>query len=272
MSYIPLIARVESLPPLPESVLRIESLYAQGDPDIDDIVQIIESDPSLTADVLAKVNAPYYGFTKSIVSTLQAVTLFGSSQIRAIVLSSSLNRCFNIDLSPYGITTVEFSKISTMQSELIFQWYISINIDIARTLTPIAFVMETGKILIAKEILESHKKDLFLNDIQAYSDIAYVENIHTMMTSAQINALIFEHLNLNDTFSECMKYLDNEKEVPLNLKEMVLALRVVRSAVNVQHQLDEYSLAQAEILLQENNLEIEAFHRAVKRVQSRYSE
>jgi len=271
LPYIPLIARVDSLPPLPESVLHIESLYAQGDPDIDDIVQIIEADPSLTADILVKVNAPYYGFSKSIVSILQAVTLFGSSKIRAIVLSSSLNRCFDINLSPYGITTAEFSKISMMQSELIFQWYISINIDIARTLTPIAFIMETGKILIAKEILESNKTNLFLNDLHTYSDIAYVENIHTMMTSAQINALIFEHLNLNDTFSECMKYIDNEKEVPSNMREMVLALRIVRSAINVQHQLDEYSLSQAEKLLKENNFETKVFYKAVQRIQDRYN-
>jgi len=271
LSYIPLIARVDSLPPLPESVLRIESLYAQGDPDIDNIVQIIESDPSLTADILAKVNAPYYGFSKNIVSILQAITLLGSSKIRAIVLSSSLNRCFDIDLSPYGITTADFSRISTMQSELIFQWYISINIDIARTLTPIAFIMETGKILIAKEILGNDKKDQFLNDLNTYSDIAYVENMHTMMTSAQINALIFEHLNLNDTFSECMKYIDNEKKVPATMGEMVLALRIVRSAINVQHQLDEYSLSQAEKLLEENNLETKTFYKAVQRIQDHYS-
>ena len=114
MAYIPLIARINSLPPLPESVLKIESLYAEGSPDIEDIVKIIESDPSLTADILAKVNAPFYGFSKSIISILQAVTLFGSTQIRSIVLASSLDRCFDIDLSPYNISTYEFSKITTI--------------------------------------------------------------------------------------------------------------------------------------------------------------
>ena len=110
MSYIPLIARVDSLPPLPESVLQIETLFAQEDPDIDALVELITLDPSLTADILSKVNAPYYGFSKSIVSILQAVTLFGSSQIRSIVLSSSIQRSFDVDLFPYGIKHLRVRK------------------------------------------------------------------------------------------------------------------------------------------------------------------
>ncbi|MDF1877855.1 HDOD domain-containing protein [Sulfurimonas sp. SAG-AH-194-L11] len=270
MNYIPLIARIDSLPPLPESVLKIEALYMEEVPEIDDIVKIIQTDPSLTADILAKVNAPFYGFSQSIVSILQAVTLFGSNQIRSIVLSSSINRCFDIDLSPYDITTIEFSKISTMQSELIFQWYMGIDIDTARSLTPIAFLMETGKILIAKDILQDNKKEEFLSDLMRYRDIAYVENIHTMMTTAQINALIFKQLHLNTTFWESMKYLDAQREVPQHMKEIVFALQVVRSAVNIQEQFTENSLKKALDMLKSHKLPTDTFTRITKRLQRKY--
>ena len=270
MAYIPLIARIDSLPPLPESVLKIEVLYTNGDPDIDEVVKIIESDPSLTADILAKVNAPFYGFSKSIISILQAVTLFGSTQIRSIVLASSMDRNFDIDLKPYNISTAEFSKISTMQSELIFQWYMGIDIDTARNLTPIAFLMETGKILIAKEIIETDKVDAFTTDLLEYDDIAYVESMYTTMTSAQINALIFKHLNLNDTFSDSMQYLDNEHDIPNNMLSMVTALRVVRAAVNIKAQLTEYSINQALDILKENDLDTNMFIRSVERIKTKY--
>ena len=270
MAYIPLIARVESLPPLPESVLKIEELFAQGDPDIDDIVAIIEADPSLTADILAKVNAPYYGFSKNIVSILQAVTLFGSTQIRSIVLSSSIERSFDVDMSPYDISTSEFSRISTMQSELIFQWYMGVDINLARSMTPIAFLMEIGKILIAKDVLEKKLQEEFLEDLNTYEDISYVENMHTMMTSAQINALIFKHLHLNDSFSESMKYLDNEHEIPEAVSDMVHALQVVRTAVNIKDQLSEYSMQNALDLLEKYSLNASSFQRAAKRVKQKY--
>ena len=270
MSYIPLIARVESIPPLPESVLKIEALFTEGVPEIDEIVQIISADPLLTADVLAKANAPYYGFSKNIVSILQAVTLFGANQIRSIVLASTFDRTFDIDLSPYDISTGEFSKISTMQSELIFQWYMSINIDTARTLTPIAFLMETGKILIAKEVIDNNKTEEFLTDLMQYDDIAYVENIHTMMTTAQINALIFKHLHLNDTFWECMTYLDAEREAPAHIQDMVLALQIVRATINIREQFNENAIKKSTLLLEQNKLPVETFLRAVKRIKQKY--
>lgn len=271
MSYIPIIARVESLPPLPESVLKIEQLFAQGEPDIEDVVTIIKADPSLTADVLAKVNAPFYGFTKTIVSILQAITLFGSAQIRAIVLSSSMTRGFDINLSPYGISTSEFATISTMQSELAFQWYMSIDVDIARVATPIAFLMETGKILISKEILATEKEEEFLEDLSKYK-VSTVENMYVMMTTAQINALVFEHLNLNESFYEVMKYLDNEQETPKNLIALVSILQVVRAAINTQEQLSEASMQKATQILQEYNYDLEPFLRVVKRLKIKYME
>ncbi len=270
MSYIPLIARVESLPPLPESVIEIEKLFAYGDPDIDDIVNVIEGDPSLTADILAKVNAPYYGFSKNIVSILQSVTLFGSAQIRSIVLASSIERSFDVDMTPYGISTSEFSKISTMQSELIFQWYMGVDISLARSMTPIAFLMEIGKILIAHEVLAKKVQVDFLEDIDTYEDIGYVENMYTMMTSAQINALIFKHLHLNDSFSESMKYLDNEHEIPEAMADMVYALQIVRIAINVKDQLNEYSIDNALELIEKYSLNASGFKRAVKRVKQKY--
>ncbi len=270
MSYIPLIARVESLPPLPESVIKIETLFAKGDPNIDDVVRIIESDPVLTTDILSKVNAPYYGFSKNIVSILQAVTLFGSTQIRSIVLSSALQRDFDIDLSPYNVSTSEFSKISAMQSELMFQWYMGIDIALARTITPLAFLMEIGKVLIAKEVIQNDKVEEFIDDLDKYDDVSYVENIYTMMSSAQINALIFKHLNLNDTFTDSMKYLDFEHEIPENMKEIVEALRIVRTVVNIKEQFTDNSIDNALTLLKKSPYNLDGFNRAVKRVKIKY--
>lgn len=273
MPYNYIIAQVDSLPPLPESVLKIEDLFAQGDPKIDDLIAIIEKDPSLTAGILSKVNAPMYGFRKSIVSILQAVTLFGSSQIRSIVLSLCIQRGFDINLSPYGISTSEFSKISMMQSEFIFQWYMAIDINIARIVTPIAFLMETGKILIANDVLKNKKDQDFYKDLLEYKKISPVENIYAAMTTAQVNTLIFEHMNLHESFSESMKYLDSKyEEIPEEMKDVVFPLQVVRTAINIQEQLTEDSINKAVEILQKYSYNEEAFKRVAKRIRIKYME
>ena len=273
MSYNSIIAEVESLPPLPESVLKIENLFAQGDPKIDDLIAIIEKDPSLTTAILSKVNAPFYGFKKSIVSILQAVTLFGSSQIRSIVLALCIQRGFDINLSPYGISTSDFSKISMMQSEFIFQWYMAVDINIARIITPIAFLMETGKILIAKDVLENKKEQEFSNDLLEYKSISPVENIYAGITTARVNELVFEHMNLNDSFSEAMKYLETKyEEIPDTMKDIVLPLQVVRIAINIQEQLSENSINKAVEMLQKHSFNEEVFRRVAKRIAIKYME
>lgn len=269
MAYVPMIARVNSLPPLPESVLQLESLFAQNDPEITALVKIIESDPSLTADLLSKANAPAYGFTRQIVSVLQAVTLLGSAKIRALVLVATIQRNFNIDLTPYGIKTADFAKISTLQSELMFQWYMGIDVEKAKLLTPMAFLMETGKILISKELIERHRGEVFLADMHRYESVEYVENIHVSMTTAQINALVFEHLKLNPLFIECMKYLDDEYEIPKEIELLVRALQIVRSAVNIREQLSDESIAQAITRAKEGPYDSGKFEKVAHRLRNK---
>lgn len=272
MSYIPLIARVDALPPLPQSVLKLEEIFKQEYPDIDELIKIITIDPLITADILSKVNAPLYGFSTKIVSVLQAITLLGAPQIRSIILASSIQECFEINLKPYNITPSMFSKISLTQSELLFQWYMNIDINLARKLTPIAFLMETGKVLIAKEILEEDKEKSFQNDLLIYENISDVETIHTMMNTAQVNALVFKHLNLNASFWQTMQYFDSNKKIPSELQESITILEIIRSAINTQEQLSENSLNKAFKLLEEKGYKVDVFQRAVKRVKAKYYE
>ncbi len=93
-----------------------------------------------------------------------------------------------------------------------------------------------------------------------------------MMSTAQINTLIFKHLGLHDSFWECMQYMDNEKEIPTDLKDMVIALQIVRTAINIQSQLTEESINNAMKLVEENSYNSATFQRAIKRVKMRHLE
>ena len=68
MGFDSLVKYINELPPLPESVQKIQALYAKDDIELDKLVKLIESDPILTADILARVNSPLYSFSKRIIS------------------------------------------------------------------------------------------------------------------------------------------------------------------------------------------------------------
>lgn len=272
MPYVPIMEQVEKLPPLPESVQKLESLFAQHEhPDINEVVAIIESDPALTTNILASANSPLYSFSKQISSILQATTLFGAATIRAMALKSAMEQRFTIDMSPYGIDNRTFADICTIQSTFIFQWYMGIDVEKAKLLVPMAFLMETGAILIAKNIIEHKDKKAFLEDLTTHKEIRVAENLHVNMSTAQVNALLFEHWNFEDIFIECMRTLDGENTPSFIVEKLSIALRAVRLAVNLKEQFSERSIAKAQRFLESHHLNSDKFLNVAERMQKKFA-
>jgi len=265
-SFESLVKYIEELPPLPESVQRIQALYAQGHPETKILVSLIESDPVLTADILAKVNAPCYVFSKQVVSIMQAVTLMGAATIRGFVLSSAMNQSFSIDMKPYNISNETFSKVCNLQSALMFQWYMSVDIERVKFLAPVAFLMEMGKVVIATEVNNSDYVNLFQDEVKSQETAKEAEKIFTDMTSTQVASLLFEHWNFDNSFVLAMKYMDDINNAPADVKSYIDALNVVRKAVNINYQLTDESIIDAANLVEKLGLNKERFIKTANRL------
>lgn len=242
MGFESIISQIQSLPPLPESVLRLEEAFRKGEPDMKTIVSIIERDPLLTADILAKVNAPAYGLKNRVVSVMQAVTLFGLNTVRAFALKAAMERNFEIDMAPYGISNEQFSKMSAMQNALMFQWYMGIDVEKAKIVIPISFLMETGKVVIAKELNESAYGDMFRDALNESLSIDDVEEEFAGTTSAGVTALLFQHWHFEESFIRLMESLARKEGIEPDIAQMALALDAVCTAINVKEQLSEKSI------------------------------
>lgn len=270
MGFETIVERIKTLPPLPESVRKLEELFLHGDPDMKAIVSVIESDPVLTADILAKVNAPIYSYSKQIVAVMQAVTLFGLGVVRGMVLRSSMEKNFDIDMSPYGIASEELSKISSMQSALMFQWYMGVDVQKARILVPVAFLMEMGKVVIAKELIESSYGDIFCDELKKSDSIEAVEREFTDTTSAGVSAMLFKQWFFDETFIGIMEQLDTSGDVTPEYVDMVNAMKVVRTAVNIKEQMSDKSIEEAAKLVEELGYESKRFINAANRVRDKF--
>ena len=265
MSFESMVKRVRSLPALSESLMKIEELYAQGQPEAQDLVKIIESDPVLTANILAKVNAPFYGFSKNIVSIFQAVILFGPTTIRGFALSSFVDNTFKFNMEPYRIDGKRFKEISALQSSFMFQWYMRVNMEDAKSLIPISFLLEVGKIIIAKEIIENSDTQNFSKNIKEGDNISKVEEDFVGISSSKVNTLLFDHWNFNDLFVDSMLYLDNPSFAPEKYKHLSEALDVVQTCINIKEVMSEESLKNSRKKVKEYNLSLDIFDRTVQR-------
>jgi HD-like signal output (HDOD) protein len=85
-----ILIHTESLPSLPEILIKLNEVVNNPFSSFDDFAEIIEKDTSLTARVLKIVNSPFYGFPKKIDSVFKACSLLGSQQIMNIVISTKI--------------------------------------------------------------------------------------------------------------------------------------------------------------------------------------
>jgi len=267
-----LVQYISELPPLPQSVQKIQSLYTGGDPDLKELVKLIESDPILTADILARANAPIYSFSKNILSVMQAITLFGSASVRGFVLSSAVNRHFEIDMQAYNISNDTYVNVCNLQSALMFQWYMSVDIEHVKFLAPIAFLMETGKVIISKEVNDSDYSELFKEELTSAISIEDAERLFAGRTSAQICALLFEHWYFDESFILTMQFLDDINKAPLHIQTFIKALNVVRRAVNINEQLSDTSIKAAAHMVKELGFNEERFLHTAERLQKKLYE
>jgi len=273
LTYDKLVKSINSLPPLSNAALQIQALYINGAQNVEIIklVRLIESDALLTANVLKMINSPYYGFSKKIASVSQAVTLFGTELIHGIVIKYAINQKIKANLKPYGISTRMFNDICHLQSALMMQWYSKIDLRDAQYLTPLALIMETGKLILSDEIIKSSYTLEFKNGFKKADDILSYEYELIDTTSYYVSALLFEHWNLDSLYVEMLKGLDFKDDMLSSKMEYYIStLDVVRTAVNVREAFTKDSIDEACEIVSGMNLDVDHFHNTAHRIKMMY--
>jgi putative nucleotidyltransferase with HDIG domain len=84
------IAKVEDLPTLPRTVLRITEFINDPRASANDLARIITDDQVLTARLLKLVNSSFYGFQQRVATVTEAILLVGFDAIRSLLLTTSV--------------------------------------------------------------------------------------------------------------------------------------------------------------------------------------
>jgi HD-like signal output (HDOD) protein len=267
-----IVQNVESLPSLSDSALRIRALYSKGDElNIKSLVREIESDALLTANILKMINSPLYGFSKQISSVMQAVTLFGVQMVYGLVVNYAIHSVVVANLRAYGVNNSRFNEVCQMQSMLMKKWYTPIDSFQANLLTPLALIMESGKLITAKEITLSGKIKEFHAGLKDAENISVYEHEVFGTSSYFVSGLLFEHWNLDKLYVDLLKGLDYEydKNSTQNIK-YIDSLDVIRTAVNVNDILSDKSISKAAELVVEIGLNKSHFLEVAREIQYNY--
>jgi HD-like signal output (HDOD) protein len=237
-----IIDSIKSLPPLSKTITDINMVYASEDSSINDLAKVVETDPMIVANLLKAANSPLYGFGKEIRNASQAVSLFGMSLTRSIAVGNSVRKLLNVDMKPYNVTSDRFAEVSSLQASLILNWYKHINKQKAEILYLAAFLQDTGKILIASDIIQDDETTSFSSEVELTNDLPSVERSYVNVTSSEVTAEIFDHWGFDQSFIEMIKYADNPEGAPTSIKEYSLALNIVKTILPLNKPLSEQSI------------------------------
>lgn len=237
-----IIDSIKSLPPLSKTVVDINRIYADPEASLHDMVNIVEHDPMIIANLLKAANSALYSFAQEIHNPAQAVSLFGMSVTRSIAVSNSVRKLLNVDMKPYGISSERFAEISELQANLMIKWYKQIDKRKAEKLYLAAFLQEMGKILIASDIIQEDEATSFHSEVELSNNLAKVEKMYVDVSSAEVTAEIFKHWKFDDEFINMIKYSDNPDEAPSEVKEFSTILNIVKSIVPMNKPFSEVSI------------------------------
>lgn len=254
-----MVDEIKALPPLPASVVRIQELCMSNETNIDELSRVIESDPMLSANILKSVNSPLYGMSKEISSIPQAVMLFGISMIRGFAAANAIKKAVTIDLSPYGKTIDDISRVSTLQSALVREWYRNVDKSMLPLLQSSAFLMELGKLVASLRVIGSGEFDKFSAEVAQGKPLLEIERCYLGCSSYEIAAMMFEHWNFETALTDTLRDIGNSETKHPYAK----VLSVIAKAVNLHDPLSDKALEEARETLEAFGLNRSAFEEAV---------
>lgn len=234
---------IKSLPPLPKTVIDMQRVCNDPNSSIQDLVKTVETDPMIVANLLKAANSPLYSFRREILNVAQAVSLFGMSMTRSIGLGNSVRKLLNVDMEPYGISSDRFAEISSMQAALVHEWYSKIDRAKADKLFLATFLQETGKIIIASDVIQEDLATNFKADIISAIDIASVERSYIQETTAAVTAAIFTHWNFDKEFIDMIQFSDSPSSAPEEIREYATALNIIKTIIPINDPFGDHGLA-----------------------------
>ena len=261
--------RIDSLPPLPETIIELENFKKSQDKDPEVLLQIIEKDPLIISTLLKVSNSAMFGFNSSIETLSRALGLLGVNFTLSIAFGSAIKNSLDTDLKAYDLHSDDFMRVSNMASNLVSLWISRVDFNLKEELLLPVFLQETGKFIISDLAKDKDKSEEFLSAITNSDDIASVEKEYFDISTSEVTAAIFKHWKLSDKLINMIEFVDDIDNCPEKYRKETQILHVAKIACNVIDPLSDKSCEQAVQKAKELGLDIAPLEKAIEKMQDR---
>lgn len=237
--------RIDSLPPLPKTIIEVEEFRKKPNKEIADLLKIIEKDALIVSTLLKISNSAMFGFRSRVETPARAVSLLGINFTISIAIAGTVQNLLKSDLEPYGVNVNDFMKASNTASILANLWLSKINLSLKEEIVLPALLQETGKFILADYIKQENLSETFRGKVDSGELIEDVERNLLGITTSQVTAQIFRHWKLSDKLVNMIENVDNISNVSDEYKKQTQILEVIKTAAYIKNPLSDENVKKA---------------------------
>ena len=189
-----LIEKIDSLPPFPQVAQKVISLLNDPDYSSNEVVGVIELDPSITADILRICNSAYFGLSRRVGSVKQAVSMLGKKKLIQLIMASSCLRYFKKTSDGYDLEGKELWRHSlacALTSQILQQ---RLDEKLEHDGFTAGLLHDMGKLVLSEFVGDEIGTILRLADDEGYSFLEAEKKV-LGMDHAELGARIAERWN-----------------------------------------------------------------------------
>ena len=261
--------KIESLPPLPKTIIEIEEFRKKSDKEASELLQIIEKDALIISTLLKISNSAMFGFRSKVETPGRAISLLGINFTISIAIGGTVQNLLNTNLEPYSISSDDFMRASNISSILTNLWLSSIDVNLKDELLLPVLLQEAGKFILADIITSEKKTEEFKAILSKGSSLATAEKEIVGLTTSEITAKIFRHWKLSENLVELIEFVDDIPKCCDAIKEKAQILDVIKTACDISNPLNDDSVNQAILKATKYGLDVKALKIAIEKLQDR---
>ena len=264
-----IIERIESLPPLPQTIKEIEEFRKKPQKESYELLEIIEKDPLIISTLLKIANSAMFGFRSKVETPSRAINLLGINFTISIAIGGTVQNLLTTSLEPYGINADDFLRASNIATSLENLWLKNVDYDLKEELILPTLLQETGKFIISDLVLSQGKSSEFATKLKSAEDISVIEKEFTGYTTSEITAKIFKHWKLSNNLITSIENVDDLASASNEYKIKSQILNVLKTACDVRDPLNDEAVKRAIKKSLDYGLNTKALEKAIENLQDK---
>ena len=264
-----IVEKIESLPPLPKTIIEIEEFRKKYEKEASELLEIIEKDALIISTLLKISNSAMFGFRSKVETPGRAISLLGINFTISIAIGGTVQNLLNTSLEPYGISSDDFMRASNISSTLTSLWLSKVDFDLKEELLLPVLLQEAGKFILSDLIIAEKKDEEFKDLIIAGSSISDAERKTIGVTTSEITAKIFRHWKLSDNLIGLIEFVDDIPKCSEEFEAKAQILDVIKTACNISDPLSDDNVAKAIIKATDYGLDVKTLEEAIEKLQDR---